>query len=98
MMIEKKYYTKNPMIFTEKIDEVGIILFDEERKETHLLNQSAMLIWELIEDKMTVCDVFSLYCKSIDFNDISPDKVEKDFCEIITLLEEKNTIREMKDE
>lgn len=97
-MSEKKYFTKNPMIFKEEIDDVGIILFDEERRETHLLNQSAMLIWNLIEEKTAVCDIYDLYCKSISFDGVSHDEVKNDFYEIIDLLEQKDIICELKNE
>ena len=96
--MDKNKYAKNMRLFVEKIDDVGIILFDEDLKETHLLNQSAMLIWDMIEEKTAVCDIYDLYCKSISFDGISHDEVRKDFYEIIDLLEQKNIICELKNE
>lgn len=93
MMSKKRCFFKNQELFCEKIDGVGVILFDEESKVTHLLNQSAMLIWELIDGKTDVYEIYTLYSKLINFAEISQSEVENDFYQTISLLEEKDIIR-----
>lgn len=98
MMCEKKCYAKKQELLCEKVGDTGIILFDEDNNETHLLNQSAMLIWELIDGKTDIGEIYKTYSNFINFDEISCDEVIKDFYEIINLLERKNIIREMKNE
>ena len=70
------------------------MLYDDEKQETHLLNENAALIWELIDGEKTADAIFLLYKSRIDCEDIAVDEIEEDYYEVIGQLQERGIILE----
>ena len=87
--MDKKKVRRNDNVVFEIIEGEGGVLYNSQTKETHLLNKTAIIIFELCCET-AIEDVFhKFYCL---FNEESKERISKDFYEAIKLLEDKKII------
>lgn len=91
-MIDKRYLIKNSEFLSDHIDDSCLFLYCESAKEIHLLNQTAMCIYELFDGKTCLSDIYDIYCNDIDFSEVMQTEVEMDFIDIINTLMQKGII------
>lgn len=87
--MDKKKVRKNENIVFEIIEGEGGILYNSQTKETHLLNKTAVIIFELCCE-IAVEEIFEKFCCL--FNRESQERLREDFYEAVKLLEQKNLI------
>ncbi len=76
---------KDNLIY-DKIEQSGMLLYDELKKETHLLNVSATEIFEMIDGKKTIKVLYEEYSNRVEFLDVTLQQVQEDFIDLISTM------------
>lgn len=85
----KNRVNKNECIVFEIIEGEGSILYNTQTKETHLLNVTATMLFELCDNDLE--DIFDKFYSL--FEDGNKDQIYKDFHETINLFIDKKIIK-----
>ena len=82
---------KDNLIY-DKIEQSGMLLYDESKKETHLLNVSATEIFEMIDGKKTIKVLYEEYSNRVEFLDVTLQQVQEDFMDLISTMIERGLL------
>lgn len=80
-------YKKNKNLIKEVVDEF-ILLYDNEKRKNHFLNETAGVIWEKLPDQFEEIDEFRKWfvAKYLNCVEIGADEIENGFDECIGLF------------
>lgn len=77
---------------TFALDEEGLMIYDESSEDTHILNETAQFIFELLKKPMTLEEIEEIFKKKYDFEDDDLETLCDDLDEILEEMVEKNII------
>lgn len=86
---------KNNDIIFEEIQEGGLLLYNNVTKETHILNETAALIFNYC-DGTDLDSIFNSYIRvfdSVDSDEVLQQKIKYDFMKTIEILKERNIVK-----
>ncbi len=87
-----KSYKRNSNIIVEKLDDETLLIYLGETQNTHVLNATAIYIWENVEEHSSEEIAASLFSKVNQSQKITYDEIIKDTKQFIDELIEKHLI------
>jgi hypothetical protein len=79
------------------LDEEGAIMYDVQTEYTHILNETAVFLYQLLEKPMKMPDILDSFRKEYQFENDDISTLEDDLWETLNILEEKNLIKTERD-
>ena len=77
---------------TFSLDEEGLMIYDENSEDTHILNETAQYIFELLEKPMTLSEIEQKFVEKYEFQDNELRTLSEDLVEILEEMVEKSII------
>ena len=94
MMNNKQKLIKNSDIIFDEIDEGGMLLYNNQTHETHILNETAALVFSCCNGD-EIDSVLAKYLKSFEINSCDFDmqnKIIQEFYEVIEIMKSRHII------
>jgi hypothetical protein len=91
-VIYKRNQDRDKELNTFALDEEGLMIYDESSEDTHILNETAQYIFELLEKPMTLKEIEEIFKEKYKFEDDDLETLCDDLDEILEEMVEKNII------
>lgn len=91
-VIYKRNQDRDKELNTFALDEEGLMIYDESSEDTHILNETAQYIFELLEKPMTLKEIEEIFKGRYEFEDDDVETLCDDLDEILEEMVEKNII------
>lgn len=77
---------------TFTLEEDGLMIYDEVSEDTHILNETAQYIFDLLEIPMTLLEIEEKFVNKYEFKDDELENLSEDLDEILEEMVEKKII------
>lgn len=91
-VIYKRNQDRDKELNTFDLDEEGLMIYDESSEDTHILNETAQYIFELLKKPMTLKEIEEIFKGRYEFEDDDVETLCDDLDEILEEMVEKNII------
>lgn len=91
-VIYKRNQDRDKELNTFALDEEGLMIYDESSEDTHILNETAQYIFELLEKPMTLKEIEEIFKGKYEFEGDDLETLCDDLDEILEEMVEKNII------
>lgn len=91
-VIYKRNQDRDKELNTFALDGEGLMIYDESSEDTHILNETAQYIFELLEKPMTLKEIEEIFKGRYEFEDDDVETLCDDLDEILEEMVEKNII------
>lgn len=95
-MKNKQVLTKNDNIIFEEIDGGGMLLYDNQSREIHILNETAAVIFDSCNEK-PIDLILESFLDNFEINEYdlaTQKKISQDLYDTIAILKEKSIVLE----
>ncbi len=89
-IIAEKMNKENVSVFS--IDEGGLMIYNQLTENTHLLNETAAYLYELVEKPSTLDEIIAAFKGKYDFTDETLECLDDDLMEMLDEMSSKELI------
>ena len=84
--------TNRERVSVFSLEEDGIMIYDQDTENTHLLNETAAYLYELLDKPLTLDEIVNSFKAKYTFDDNLLEELENDIIELLDEFLEKNLI------